>query len=534
VLGQKTRERVVEAYRYPELADTGLHEVLLVDAGEFLSLHRDKNSLAWALVTLAGSGRVTAIGDEDFAAEPGAAALMPAGVRQSLRAGPGGWRYILVTLRPAQLPLLRSFAGERAIPIDVEGFAALCEALWHEVALAAQRETGGPDLKPLSELVVRKLVRLAHPRQTVGRLAGVWRLVEESPAEPWSLALLARHAGLARERLRALCQRDLGVSPMSHVTELRMRAAARLLDTTDLPVELVSERVGYASARAFHAAFRRVFGESPGRHRAHALAHALETKSHVLRPKERGAAVPTGTDANIGQAQGAAAVAAAGFVDPPTEGWNDWKPLDLAPYVNRDWRGRGRLAWFGKPLQHLRPGRRSYRGIPFAVLDSATHEGRAIVMLRSQAETVDIADAPLPEHVRMPLGQPVRHLAWLHGGGWIRHPTRLGLYRVIYADSTSLDIQVEGLGNTALLGVSGQRANIQDWYFSYEQFRRPGIFPVNLAPPRDPLATAEYLYVWCWENPRPTIPVVAVEVRSALETDPACMASLALVALSWR
>ncbi|MFK8843621.1 helix-turn-helix transcriptional regulator, partial [Escherichia coli] len=56
----------------------------------------------------------------------------------------------------------------------------------------------------------------------------------------------------------------MGEPPMTYVTAWRMDVAARLIRTEGLPLARVAERVGYASEAAFHRAFRRAHGVTPG------------------------------------------------------------------------------------------------------------------------------------------------------------------------------------------------------------------------------------------------------------------------------
>jgi AraC-like DNA-binding protein len=49
---------------------------------------------------------------------------------------------------------------------------------------------------------------------------------------------------------------------------VRLRRAVRLLETTDLPVGVVAERVGYASRSYFSRAFKELYGTYPAGFRA--------------------------------------------------------------------------------------------------------------------------------------------------------------------------------------------------------------------------------------------------------------------------
>jgi len=65
-------------------------------------------------------------------------------------------------------------------------------------------------------------------------------------------------------RLATLVQ-VVGVAPMEYLLHWRMALAKRLLNDRSLSLEQVAERVGYASAVTFGAAFARLVGVPPAR-----------------------------------------------------------------------------------------------------------------------------------------------------------------------------------------------------------------------------------------------------------------------------
>ena len=86
----------------------------------------------------------------------------------------------------------------------------------------------------------------------------------DQPGAPWSLAALAREAGMSRSAFAARFSDLIGEPPMAYVTTWRMDVAARLVREERLPLARVAERVGYQSEAAFNRAFRRAHGVTPG------------------------------------------------------------------------------------------------------------------------------------------------------------------------------------------------------------------------------------------------------------------------------
>ncbi|MCB9598686.1 MAG: AraC family transcriptional regulator [Sandaracinaceae bacterium] len=100
------------------------------------------------------------------------------------------------------------------------------------------------------------------------RLAPALRQMHAHPARPWTIAQLAKVAGLSRSSFFDRFERTVGVPPMAYLLAWRMAVARDLLRAGDLAVGEVAERVGYGSTSTFSTAFRRHVGEPPSRYAA--------------------------------------------------------------------------------------------------------------------------------------------------------------------------------------------------------------------------------------------------------------------------
>ena len=100
------------------------------------------------------------------------------------------------------------------------------------------------------------------------------RLMHERPADHWTLDTLAAESGASRASLARRFHDLVGEPPMTFLKNWRMAMAADLLCRPDETVSSVAEKVGYSTAFAFSAAFKRVRGISPQEHRAGAVAAA--------------------------------------------------------------------------------------------------------------------------------------------------------------------------------------------------------------------------------------------------------------------
>ncbi|MDX8032951.1 AraC family transcriptional regulator [Lentzea sp. BCCO 10_0856] len=102
----------------------------------------------------------------------------------------------------------------------------------------------------------------------------VLQAMHASPARAWTLALLAKEAGVARTTLATRFAKLVGVPPLTYLTDWRMAVAADLLAESSATVASVARQVGYADAFGFSAAFKRVHGFSPSECRSRCAATA--------------------------------------------------------------------------------------------------------------------------------------------------------------------------------------------------------------------------------------------------------------------
>jgi len=137
------------------------------------------------------------------------------------------------------------------------GTQAMTEALMKQcmIALPRQRLSRGDSGSSLS-------AALRHPRLARAVLA-----VIEAPAAPHSVESLASLAGMSRASFAEHFSRAFQQGPIDFVQKVRLRVAARLIATTDLPLKVVAQSVGYAGATPFSRAFRSAYGVDPTTYR---------------------------------------------------------------------------------------------------------------------------------------------------------------------------------------------------------------------------------------------------------------------------
>jgi AraC-like DNA-binding protein len=99
------------------------------------------------------------------------------------------------------------------------------------------------------------------------RVEKALRALEADPRRRWTLAELAKVAGASRSSLAKVFAAELGETPGAWLARRRLELARDMLQTSDVKLAEVAERVGYASEFALSRAFKRHFGIAPARFR---------------------------------------------------------------------------------------------------------------------------------------------------------------------------------------------------------------------------------------------------------------------------
>lgn len=179
----------------------------------------------------------------DLGGMQGLGPLMP----HVLLADTAGGRY------PGLPPIIAAMKGE--ICSGRIGFAGIMARLAEVVAAMMIRgwiEGGYDD-------AVGLLAALRDPRLARAILA-----LHRDPGREWTVEDLAKECNISRSVFAERFQATIGVSPLRYATEVRMHLARRWLTQDRMPIEIVSDRLGYSSQAAFSRAFKRITGAPPG------------------------------------------------------------------------------------------------------------------------------------------------------------------------------------------------------------------------------------------------------------------------------
>ena len=159
----------------------------------------------------------------------------------------------------------------------------------------ASRAGGEAVLAKLAEVLFVETLRAyisQLPADQTGWLAGArdaevgktLALMHRNPAHPWTIASLAKEAGVSRSVLAERFRRYLNESPMAYLTRWRLELGAQKLASTSYSVAQIAAEVGYESEAAFNRAFKREFTVPPARFRSQSrAAHATGPQVRSVR-----------------------------------------------------------------------------------------------------------------------------------------------------------------------------------------------------------------------------------------------------------
>jgi len=95
------------------------------------------------------------------------------------------------------------------------------------------------------------------------RLDRIRDQIERDPAAPITLTALCAQTKMSRNKLHFGFKQQFGASIHDHQTELRMRIAFKLLESTTLSIGEIAERTGHSEPTNFTAAFKKYFAVLP-------------------------------------------------------------------------------------------------------------------------------------------------------------------------------------------------------------------------------------------------------------------------------
>lgn len=173
----------------------------------------------------------------------------------------------------AQL-LLDALPGFVHIPTSLGAAAILRDTLLHlDSEIKADAIGRSLMIRRLADIALIQVLRAYISEQGTGsvnwigaladkRIAEALACIHHEPGRAWTVADLAKCAGMSRSGFAARFRELVGTPPLDYLMKWRMERARESL-RRDLPMRQIAREAGYASESAFGFAFKRVFGCGP-------------------------------------------------------------------------------------------------------------------------------------------------------------------------------------------------------------------------------------------------------------------------------
>ena len=110
-----------------------------------------------------------------------------------------------------------------------------------------------------------KIAVNAEEKELVSRMLKA--IEEHMDEEGYNADLLARDVAMSRASLYKRLQTMLGITPTDFIRNVRLKRAAQLLAGTNLNINEIADRVGFATPRNFSSQFKKMFGVLPSEYR---------------------------------------------------------------------------------------------------------------------------------------------------------------------------------------------------------------------------------------------------------------------------
>jgi LacI family transcriptional regulator len=152
-----------------------------------------------------------------------------------------------------------------SIEPDTERLGAEAAALLARLMAGASAPTGITQVPPLriAERASTDVVALDDPV-----MVQAVRFIRDHVGRGIAVKDVLAHVGRSRSDLEQRFRRWLGCSVRAEIVRRRLDHVAHLLTETDLSVNDVAARAGFATVQHFCRVFRRQFGRTPSEHRA--------------------------------------------------------------------------------------------------------------------------------------------------------------------------------------------------------------------------------------------------------------------------
>ena len=162
---------------------------------------------------------------------------------------------------------LCSFATPALTSVRFDG-----QTVGYKAAELLERLMSGKSVKLRETLIPPKgiIVRASSDELVINDrlVANAVRLIREDANKGLNVDNLCQRLNVSRSTLDRRMKSALNRSPKEEISRIRFREVERLLIETDLTMETIAELTGFTHSHYLQAAFRQIYGETPGRFRS--------------------------------------------------------------------------------------------------------------------------------------------------------------------------------------------------------------------------------------------------------------------------
>lgn len=114
-----------------------------------------------------------------------------------------------------------------------------------------------------------------QPLSSRERFREIIAYINNHYAEPLTLAEIAEHTGLTREYFCRFFKRNMGISFLEYVNEVRLSHLYHDLFHTDQSISRLMENNGFTNQKLFNQSFKKRYGRTPSQVRKESLSSSL-------------------------------------------------------------------------------------------------------------------------------------------------------------------------------------------------------------------------------------------------------------------
>lgn len=119
-------------------------------------------------------------------------------------------------------------------------------------------------LKEQIEYILSPIVQMSNSTANLTlQIRNAIEYIEQHYFEKISLSSLAENIGFSSEYFSRLFRKETGINFVTYLNNIRMKHAIELLETTDMKVYEIADKVGFTTLSYFSTAFKKKFGQNP-------------------------------------------------------------------------------------------------------------------------------------------------------------------------------------------------------------------------------------------------------------------------------